>query len=60
MNESETQRLKDATAAYTQVLSEFSTKLYQSATPDATQGEPTDYGPNHDDNVVDGDFTETE
>jgi len=59
MNESETQRLKDATAAYTQVLTEFSTKLYQNAAPEAGPSEePTDYGPDHDDNIVDGDFTE--
>ena len=57
MNPSETERLKAATAAYTQVLTEFSTKLYQNAAPEAG-AEPTDYGPNHDDNIVDGDFTE--
>ncbi|MCL2571143.1 MAG: molecular chaperone DnaK [Defluviitaleaceae bacterium] len=56
MNESETQRLKDATAAYTQVLTEFSTKLYQNAAP-PTGEEPADYGPQHDD-IIDGDFTE--
>jgi len=59
MNESETVRLKDATAAYTQVLTEFSSKLYQQAAPEAgANPEPTDYGPNHDENIVDGDFTE--
>ena len=58
MNESETERLKAASAAYTQVLTEFSTKLYQNAAPDAGQGGEPDYGPNHDDNIVDGDFTE--
>jgi len=64
MNESETQRLKDATAAYTQALQEFSTKLYQNAAPDPNaaggtgdQVEPTDYGPDHGD-IVDGEFTE--
>jgi len=57
MNDSETERLKAATSAYTQVLSEFSSKLYQNAAPDQGQ-EPTDYGPDHDENIVDGDFTE--
>ena len=59
MNESETERLKSATEAYTQVLTEFSSKLYQNqgAAPDMPQGEPTDYGPEHD--IVDGDFTES-
>ncbi|MCL2362969.1 MAG: molecular chaperone DnaK [Defluviitaleaceae bacterium] len=57
MNESETERLKSATEAYTQVLTEFSSKLYQNAQQEMPpQGEPTDYGPEHD--IVDGDFTE--
>jgi len=66
MNESETERLKTATQAYTQVLTEFSSKLYQNAAPGEGPGpdamdfgqEPTDFGPDHDADIVDGDFTE--
>ncbi|MCL2217848.1 MAG: molecular chaperone DnaK [Defluviitaleaceae bacterium] len=59
MNESDTQTLKNAIEAYTKVLNDFSTKLYQNVTPDAPgPEEPSDYGPNHDDSVIDGDFTE--
>ncbi|MCL2839253.1 MAG: molecular chaperone DnaK [Defluviitaleaceae bacterium] len=60
MNESDTETLKAAIEAYTAVLNEFSTKLYQNAAPDmqGADGEPSDYGPNSDDSVIDGDFTE--
>ncbi|MDR1664568.1 MAG: molecular chaperone DnaK [Clostridiales bacterium] len=58
MNESDTETLKSAIEAYTKSLQEFSSKLYQSAGANAgSQGEP-DYGPQADDNVVDGDYTE--
>ena len=57
MNESDTEQLKAAIEAYTKVLNDFSTKLYQNAAPEeGAPEEPSDYGPNHD--VVDGDFTE--
>ena len=55
MSETDTEQLKSAIEAYTTVLHEFSAKLYQNAAPQ-DQGEPQDYGPDHD--VVDGDFTE--
>jgi molecular chaperone DnaK len=61
MNESDTDTLKAATEAYTTTLNEFSQKLYSAgAAPDmgAPPEEPTDYGPNHDESVIDGDFTE--
>jgi len=59
MNDSETERLKTATQAYTQVLTEFSTKLYQNAAPpEGAAGDPADYGPDHDADIVDGDYTE--
>jgi len=58
MNESETERLKSATAAYTQVLTEFSTKLYQGQGGGEAPPEPSDYGPDHGD-IVDGEFTES-
>ena len=58
MSETDTELLKSAIEAYTKVLSDFSTKLYQNAAPQEPQ-EPTDYGPEHSD-VVDGDFTEKE
>ena len=57
MSENDTAQLKGAIEAYTKVLHDFSSKMYQSAAPE--QGmpeEPSDYGPDHD--VVDGDFTE--
>jgi len=57
MNESDTEQLKTAIEAYTKTLNEFSQKLYQNAAPDMPE-EPSDYGPNHDDSVIDGDFTE--
>ncbi|MCL2049923.1 MAG: molecular chaperone DnaK [Defluviitaleaceae bacterium] len=57
MNESDTQALKAAIEAYTTSLNEFSQKLYSAASQAAPE-EPTDYGPNHDDSVIDGDFTE--
>ena len=55
MSENDTEQLKGAIEAYTKVLHDFSSKMYASAAP-PEQGEPTDYGPDHD--VVDGDFTE--
>jgi len=55
MSETDTETLKAAIEEYTKVLHEFSTKMYQSAAPQE-EGEPSDYGPDHD--VVDGDFTE--
>ena len=62
MNESDTETLKAAIEAYTKVLHEFSTKLYQNAAPPPDMGqmneEPSDYGPNHDENIIDGDFKE--
>lgn len=62
MNESETQTLKSAIEDYTKVLNDFSTKLYQNAGAEQeapqSEAEPADYGPNHDENVFDGDFTE--
>jgi hypothetical protein len=39
-------------------MNEFATKLYQAAGPENAAEEPSDYGPVHDDNIVDGDFTE--
>jgi len=64
MSENDTAQLKGAIEAYTTVLQEFSTKLYQQGAgadmPDMGMGgnpEPSDYGPDHGD-VVDGDFTE--
>jgi len=59
MSETDTQQLKAATEEYTKALHEFSSKMYQNATP-PPQGEfgeePSDYGPDH--NVFDGDATE--
>jgi len=55
MSETDTENLKAAIEEYTKVLHEFSTKMYQAAAPQE-EGEPSDYGPDHD--VVDGDFTE--
>lgn len=60
MNEHDTETLKNTIEAYTKTLNDFSQKLYQ-ASPDMTgaaQEEPADYGPNHDESVIDGDFTE--
>ena len=55
MSETDTERLRGAIEAYTQALNAFSSKLYQNATPEgAEQSEPFDYGPDHDDNIIDG------
>ena len=64
MNESDTAMLKTAIEAYTKVLNDFSTKLYQNAA--AQQGQEGGPGPeglnfndqNYDENIVDGEFTE--
>ena len=55
MSENDTEQLKGAIEAFTKVLHEISARMYQDAAPQE-QGEPSDYGPDHD--VVDGDFTE--
>jgi len=57
MNETDTEQLKSTIESYTKVLNDFSTKLYQNAAPQEAP-EPSDYGPDHDSSVVDGDFTE--
>ena len=56
MSENDTEQLKSAVEAYTKVLHDFSSKMYQDAAPQEEAPEPSDYGPDHD--VVDGDFTE--
>ena len=60
MNESDTAMLKTAIEAYTKVLNDFSTKLYQNAS--AAQGQPgaEDFNTeqNFDEDIVDGEFTE--
>ena len=56
MSENDTEQLKNAIEAYTKVLHDFSSKMYQSAAPQQHAEEPSDYGPDHD--VVDGDYTE--
>ncbi|MCL2286654.1 MAG: molecular chaperone DnaK [Firmicutes bacterium] len=56
MSENDTAQLKTAIEAYTKVLHDFSSKMYQSAAPHQHAEEPSDYGPDHD--VVDGDYTE--
>ena len=60
MNESDTETLKAAIETYTKALHIFSAKLYQSAPPPgaAAPEEPSDYGPDHDDSVIDGEFKE--
>ncbi len=60
MNESDITLLKSAVEAYTKVMHEFSTKLYQAAGAAAGQGapEPSDYGPAPDGDVMDGEYTE--
>jgi len=67
MSETDTEQLKTAIETYTKALNEFSQKLYANGEPymGGTDGmgnmdnsEPSDYGPNHDDGVIDGDFTE--
>jgi molecular chaperone DnaK len=69
MNQSDTAMLKSAIEAYTKVLNDFSTKLYQQA--GAAAGEQGGEGPGFahdpqgtpgaqgfDENIVDGEFTE--
>jgi len=66
MNESDTSMLKSAIEAYTKVLNDFSTKLYQQAAqagPGPGEGGPGFDGgfegaPGFDENIVDGEFTE--
>jgi len=58
MNESDTAMLKSAIEAYTKVLNDFSTKLYQQAGAQAEQGQPEAGAPGFDENIVDGEFTE--
>jgi molecular chaperone DnaK len=58
MNESDITTLKNAIETYTKAMNDFSAKLYQAAGAAGQPEEPGDYGPNHDDNIVDGDFTE--
>ena len=61
MNESDTETLKAAIETYTKALNDFSQKLYSAADADANAAqpeEPADYGPDHDESVIDGDFTE--
>ncbi|MCL2016082.1 MAG: molecular chaperone DnaK [Defluviitaleaceae bacterium] len=63
MNEMDTNMLKSAIEAYTKVLNDFSTKLYQQAGPQPGQDggfDPNQSNPNFDENVVDGEFTEKE
>ena len=57
MNESDTAMLKSAIEAYTKVLNDFSTKLYQQAGA-AQEGQPGGQSANFDENIVDGEFTE--
>ncbi|MCL2422211.1 MAG: Hsp70 family protein, partial [Defluviitaleaceae bacterium] len=65
MNESDTAMLKTAIEAYTKVLNDFSTKIYQAAQAagagapegfDPSQGAPGFDGGN--DDIIDGEFTE--
>ena len=60
MNESDTAMLKSAIEAYTKVLNDFSTKLYQQAGAQqpGAEGAPSDEGTPFDENIVDGEFTE--
>ncbi|MCL1862019.1 MAG: molecular chaperone DnaK [Defluviitaleaceae bacterium] len=60
MSESDTESLKAAIEAYTKVLQDFSQKLYAAGAGEMEghHEEPSDYGPNHDESVIDGDFTE--
>ncbi|MCL2576572.1 MAG: molecular chaperone DnaK [Defluviitaleaceae bacterium] len=59
MSESDTATLKAAIETYTKALNDFSQKLYSAGAQDMPQPEePSDYGPNHDESVIDGDFTE--
>jgi molecular chaperone DnaK len=59
MNESEITTLKSAIETYTKAMNEFAQKIYQAAGPTGgEQGEPSDYGPQHDENTFDGDYTE--
>jgi molecular chaperone DnaK len=65
MNESDTAMLKSAIEAYTKVLNDFSTKLYQQASAQQAQqpgqegfGEGASAEKGFDENIVDGEFTE--
>jgi len=58
MNESDTETLKAAIETYTKALNDFSQKLYSAGAQANAPEEPTDYGPDHNDSVIDGDFTE--
>ena len=62
MNESDTTMLKSAIEAYTKVLNDFSTKLYQQAGAQAggpdVGPQPEGFNQNFDENIVDGEFTE--
>ncbi|MCL1988616.1 MAG: molecular chaperone DnaK [Firmicutes bacterium] len=63
MNEMDTNMLKSAIEAYTKVLNDFSTKLYQQAGGQGGQNEGFNGqqgGQPFDENVVDGEFTEKE
>jgi molecular chaperone DnaK len=58
MNENDIALLKSAVETYTKSMHEFSTKLYQAAGAAPGAPEPSDYGPTHDGDVVDGEYTE--
>ncbi|MCL2400518.1 MAG: molecular chaperone DnaK [Defluviitaleaceae bacterium] len=60
MNESDTAMLKSALEAYTKVLNDFSTKLYENAQQPGDTGAPFEGASNEnfDENIVDGEFTE--
>jgi len=63
MNEADTAMLKSAIEAYTKVLNDFSTKLYQNAAAQGQSGtegfDPNQgQGQNFDEDIVDGEFTE--
>jgi len=58
MNETDTAMLKSAIEAYTKVLNDFSTKLYQQAGAQQAGPGAEEAAPNFDENVVDGEFTE--
>lgn len=59
MSESDIATLKSAVEAYTKVMHEFSTKLYQAAGAAAEQqGEQSDYSSAPDGDVMDGEYTE--
>jgi len=62
MNESDTAMLKTAIEAYSKVLNDFSTKLYQQAQAAGAGPQdgfnPGDGAPGFDEDIVDGEFTE--